>query len=158
MKTLISGLLVASLLGLTAVFATAQQSAKVPRIGYLGLSDSSSPLFDSFRQGLRELGYIEGQDIMIESRFALDSDWRLQGLASELIRLNVSAIVTQSTSELFAARSMTKTIPIVMAYSGDPVAAGIANNQERPGRNITGISGLAVGLGGKWLELLKQTV
>jgi putative ABC transport system substrate-binding protein len=107
---------------------------------------------------LRELGYLEGQNIIIEARFALGSDWRLPELAGELVRLNVSAIVTHSTPDLFAAKSMTKTIPIVMAYSGDPLAARIINSRERPATNITGISGLAAGLGGKWLELLKQTV
>ena len=157
MKTWISGLLVTVMLLLTVVLAEAQQT-KVPRIGYLGLSEPSSPLFDSFRQGLRELGYVEGQNITIEPRFAYGSDWRLSALAAELIKSNVDIIVSQSSLELSAARGWTKTIPIVMAYLGDPVAAGIIKSLERPGGNITGISGLVAGLGGKWLELLKETV
>src|SRR5690242_19857327 len=115
MKTWISGLLVASLLGLTAVFAEAQQSAKIPRIGYLGLSDPSSPLFDAFRQGLRELGYVEGHNVIIETRFAFGNDWRLSQLAGELVGSKVDVILAQSSSDLLAARSWTKTIPIVMA-------------------------------------------
>src|SRR6476660_5779090 len=102
MKTWISGLLVASLLGLTAVFAEAQQSAKIPRIGYLGLSDSSSPLFESFRQGLRELGYVEGQNLIVEPRFAFGNDWRLNALAGELVSSKVDVILAQSSSDLFA--------------------------------------------------------
>ncbi|MGN6719736.1 MAG: ABC transporter substrate-binding protein [Candidatus Binatia bacterium] len=158
MKIWLPPLLIAVLLASTADFARAQQTKNIPRIGYLGLNDPSSPLFGSFRQGLRELGYVEGQNIFVEPRFAFGNDWRLEQLAAELVQLKVSVIVTQSTLDLFAAKDMTKTIPIVMAYSGDPVAAGIINSRERPGTNITGISGFAAGLGGKWLELLKQTV
>jgi putative ABC transport system substrate-binding protein len=150
--------LIITLLALSEGFAGAQQATKVPRIGYLGLDDPSSPLFESFRQGLRELGYIEGQNIIIESRFAFGSDWRLDGLAAELVGLNVNVIVTGSSSAFSGAGSMTKTIPIVMAYSGDPAGAGTIASLERPGGNVTGIGGMAAGLGGKWLELLKQTL
>src|SRR6476659_8733042 len=158
MRTWISGLLVAVVVVLTVVRGEAQQSTKVPRIGYLGLSDPSSPLFDSFRQGLREVGYVEGQNIIIEPRFAYGNDWRLNQLAFELVRLNVKAIVPDGTPALSATMGSTRSIPIVTAYLGDPVAVGIAESRERPGRNVTGISGMATELGGKWLELLKETV
>src|SRR4030095_12827876 len=92
--------LIITLLALSEGFAGAQQATKVPRIGYLGLDDPSSPLFESFRQGLRELGYIEGQNIIIESRFAFGNTWRLNGLAAELVRLQVAVIVAQSSWDL----------------------------------------------------------
>ena len=104
------------------------------------------------------VGYIEGQNIIIEPRFAYGNDWRLNGLAAELVGLNVNAIVTQNTPALNAARNATRTIPIVMVYLGDPVAVGIVASRERPGGNVTGVSGMATELGGKWLELLKETV
>ena len=150
--------LLIGLLALTEGFAGAQQTKKIPRIGYLGLGDPSSHLFKSFRQGLREVGYIEGQSIIIEPRFTYGNDWRLNGLAEELVGLNVNAIVTQSSPALNAARNATRTIPIVMVYLGDPVAVGIVASRERPGGNVTGISGISTELGGKWLELLKETV
>ena len=146
------------LLALTGGFTGAEQTKKVPRIGYLGLDDPSSSSFKSFRLGLRELGYIEGQNIIIEPRFAYGNDWRLNGLSAELVGLNVNAIVTQNTPALNAARHATKKIPIVMVYLGDPVAVGIVASRERPGGNVTGVSGMATELGGKWLELLKETV
>jgi putative tryptophan/tyrosine transport system substrate-binding protein len=150
--------LIVSLLALSEGFAGAQQNKKVPRIGYLGLGDPSSALFKSFRQGLRELGYIEGQSIIIEPRFTYGNDWRLNRLAAELAGLDVNAIVTQNTPPLSAAMHATRTIPIVMVYLGDPVAVGIVASRERPGGNVTGVSGMATELGGKWLELLKETV
>jgi putative ABC transport system substrate-binding protein len=150
--------LIITLLALTGGFAGAQQATKVPRIGYLGLDDPSSHLFKSFRQGLREVGYTEGQNIILEPRFAYGNNWRLNGLAAELVGLNVNAIVTQNTPALNAARNATRTIPIVMVYLGDPVAVGIVASRERPGGNVTGVSGMATELGGKWLELLKETV
>ena len=158
MKTWFPAFLIAVVLILAHGIAGAEQAAKVPRIGYLGVNDPSSPLFESFRQGLRELGYLEGQNIIIEPRFAFGNEWRLNVLAAELVRSNVDIIAAQSRADIFAASSMTKTIPIVMAYLGDPVTAGIVKSLEQPGGNVTGISGLATGLGGKWLELLKQAV
>jgi putative ABC transport system substrate-binding protein len=157
-KNILLLVLIVMLMALTEGFAGAQQSTKVPRIGYLGLDDPTSSAFESFRQGLREVGYIEGQNIIVEPRFAYGNEWRLNALAAELVGLNINVIVTQGTSELAAARNVTKTIPIVMGYFGDPIAAGIIRSHDRPGGNVTGTSGLAAGLGGKWLELLKQTV
>jgi ABC-type uncharacterized transport system substrate-binding protein len=158
MKTWFPIVLITFVLALSEGLAGAQQTTKVPRIGYLGLNDPSSFLFKSFRQGLREVGYVEGQNIIIEPRFAFGNDWRLAGLAAELVRLNVDVIVVQGSPELSIVMHATKTIPIVMAYLGDPVAVGIVASRERPGGNVTGVSGMATELGGKWLELLKETV
>jgi putative ABC transport system substrate-binding protein len=157
-KNILLLVLIIALLVLTEGFVGAQQTGKVPRVGYLGLDDLSSPLFESFRQGLREVGYIEGQNIIVEPRFVLGTAWRLTGLAAELVRLNVNVIVAQGAPALNAARHATRTIPIVMVYLGDPVAAGIMASRDRPGGNVTGVSGRTTELGGKWLELLKETV
>src|SRR5262245_11236945 len=147
-----------TLLALTGGFAGAEQTKKVPRIGYFDLDDPSSSLFKSFREGLHEVGYIEGQNIIIEPRFAYGNDWRLNALAAELVGLNVNAIVTQNTPALNAAMHATRTIPIVMTSPGDPVSEGIVASLERPGGNVTGVSGLVRELGGKWLELLKEAI
>ena len=128
MKTWLTLGLLALVLILPDGFAGAQQTKKVPRIGYLGLNDPFVPsrfIFESFRQGLREVGYIEGQNIIIEPRFAFGDAWRLSGLASELVRLQVDVIVAQSRQALNAARNATKTIPIVMAFADPVVVAGI---------------------------------
>src|SRR5262249_27908692 len=105
-------------------FAEAQQT-KVPRIGYLGLSEPSSPLFDSFRQGLRELGYVEGQNIILDERIGEEA--QLPGLAADLVRLKKDVIVAQSPA-IRAAMSATKTIPIVAAFPGDPVLNGMVTS------------------------------
>jgi putative tryptophan/tyrosine transport system substrate-binding protein len=146
-----------TLLALSEGLAGAQQTTKVPRIGYLGLNDPSSPVFESFRQGLREVGYIEGQNVIIEPRFAFGNARGFTGLADELVRLQVDVIVAQSLQALNAARNATKTIPIVMAFADPAAAAGFVASRDGLGVNVTGISGMAVELGGKWLELLKQT-
>src|SRR4030095_4406049 len=129
--------LIITLMALTEGFAGAQQTKKVPRIGYLGLDDPSSPLFESFRQGLREVGYIEGQNIIIEPRFAFGSAWRLTGLAAEAVKSQVDVIVAQSSQALNAARNATKTIPIVMAFADPIAAAGLVADQEGCGREDT---------------------
>ena len=100
MKNIFLLVLIITLLALTGGFAGAQHTKKVPRIGYLGLDDPSSRLFKSFREGLRDVGYIEGQNIIIEPRFAYGNNWRLTGLAAELVGLNVNAMVTQNTPAL----------------------------------------------------------
>jgi len=158
MKTRIRYLLIALVLALCESFAGTLHAGTIPRVGFLDLSDPSSRLFESFRQGLRELGYIEGQNIIVEPRFTFGNNRRLNELAGELVRLQVNVIVAQSTLGLKTAMSWTKTIPIVMTFIGDPVAAGFVASLERPGGNVTGIGGLAAGLGGKWLELIKETV
>jgi ABC-type uncharacterized transport system substrate-binding protein len=140
--------------------AGAQQPTKIPRIGYLGFgSPSSNPArIEAFRQGLRELGYVEGKNIFIEWRHAEGNADRLPALAAELLRLKVEIIVTNGPYSTRAAKEATVTIPIVMASVGDPVGEGIIASLARPGGNITGLSSLAPELSGKRLEILKEVV
>jgi putative ABC transport system substrate-binding protein len=134
----------------------AQQAKKVFHIGYLSPRLDINSREKAFRQGLRELGYIEGQNIIIEWRFAKDRPERLPALAAELVNLNVDVIVTYTTPAIQAAKQATKTIPLIMANVGDPVAAGFVASLARPGGNITGLSNLSPALGGKRLEILKE--
>jgi len=139
--------------------AQAQQPARVPRIAFLlGSSTGTDPRVEAFRQGLRELGYIEGKNIAIEWRYAEGNEDRLPALADELVRLKVNVIVTGGANATGAVKRATSTIPIVMAQSGDPVADGFAASLARPGGNITGLSRLSPELSGKQLELLKEIV
>lgn len=138
--------------------AHAQQPAKkMPRIGYLSAT-SPQPRDEAFRQGLRELGYVEGQTIAIEWRFAEGKRDRISPNAAELVRLNVDVIVTTGPSDTRAAKQATATIPIVMAQDSDPVGSGFVASLARPGGNITGLSNLASEISGKRLELLKEIV
>jgi ABC-type uncharacterized transport system substrate-binding protein len=121
-------------------------------------SASSTPLAEAFRQGLREHGYVDGQNIVLEFRFAAGRTDRLPALAAELVRLNVDAIVTESNAAALAAKNATQTIPIVMAIAGDPVKAGVVDDLARPGRNITGLTLIHPELSGKRLQLLKEAV
>src|SRR5262249_61671886 len=143
-----------------ANLAAAQQPKKLPRIGYLSPSDpgSESTRSDRFRVALRELGYIEGQNIAIEYRYSEGKSGRNPELAAELVRLKVDVIVVAGADPLIrAAKNATKTIPIVMTGSGiDPVVAGHVESLVRPGGNVTGITNLARELGGKRLELLRE--
>jgi len=145
-----------------AVTAEAQQPAKVPRIGYLAPTNQAteSSRSERFRLALRELGYIEGQNIAIEYRYAEGKADRFPELAAELVRLKVDIIVVGGgTIILRAATNATKTIPIVMTGSGDdPVEAGLVESLARPGGNVTGVTLLNRELGGKRLELLKEAV
>jgi putative ABC transport system substrate-binding protein len=141
--------------------AEAQQAGKVPRIGFLrGTSPSDRPpLLDAFRQGLRELGWVEGQNIVIDYRYAEGRFDRLPDLAAELVRLKVDIIVAQPVPAVAAAKNATETIPIVMISGGDPVVLGFVASLARPGGNVTGSSyGVGLELVGKQLELLKETV
>jgi len=140
--------------------AEAQQPTKIPRIGYLGGgSPSSNPArIEAFRQGLRELGYVEGKNIVIEWRYAEEKLDRLPALAAELVSLKVDIIVTAGPSVTRAAKEATNTIPVVMAFDSDPVGNGFVASLARPGGNITGLSSLAPELSGKRLELLKEIV
>jgi ABC-type uncharacterized transport system substrate-binding protein len=140
--------------------ATAQQATKNPRIGYLSSSFSStSPdRRKAFRQGLRELGYVEGKNIVIEWRNADGKFDRLPALAAELVRLKVDTIVTAGPQATRPAKQATSTIPIVMAQDPDPVGNGFVASLARPGGNITGLSSLALELSGKQLELMKEIV
>ena len=140
--------------------AEAQQTTKIPRIGYLATAPASAitARINAFRQGLRELGYVEGKNIVIEQRYAEDKLDRLSALAAELVSLKVDIIVTGGPSPTRAAKEATTTIPIVMTQVGDPVANGFVASLAQPGGNITGLSTLAPGLSGKRLELLKETI
>ena len=142
--------------------AQAQQPKKVPRIGYLSSTDpaSESTRSEAIRLALRELGYIEGQNIAIEYRYAEGKLDRLPELAAELVRLKVDIIVVAGgDTAIRAAKNATKTIPIVMVGAGpDPVEAGLVESLARPGGNVTGITNLSRELGGKRLELLKEAV
>ena len=150
--------LVLGLLGATLA-AEAQPTSKTPRVGLVlsGSPADAEPLLAAFRQGLRERGYVEGQTVVIAPRFA-DAVQRLPDLVAELVRINVDVIVTQGTPAAQAARRATGTIPIVMATSGDPVAAGLVASLARPGGNVTGNSILGPELVGKRLELLTEIV
>jgi putative ABC transport system substrate-binding protein len=137
-----------------------QQLTTVHRIGLLraGSALSGQPLLVSFRQALRDLGYVEGQNLVIESRYAEGRAERLPDLAAELVRLPVEVMVAGGSPAIRAAQHATRTIPIVMAGTSDAVALGFIASLARPGGNITGLSDLSVELPGKRLELLKETV
>ena len=139
---------------------TAQQPTKIPRIGYLsGNSLSFSPArTDAFRQGLRELGYVEGKNIVIEWRSAEGNYDFLPALAAELVNLKVDVILSYGPIPTRAAKKATTTIPIVMAFDNDPVGSGMIASLARPGGNITGLSTLAPEISGKQLEILKEVV
>ena len=140
--------------------AGAQLPAKVPRIGYLGpvSPTSGAYLLESFRQGLRERGYTEGQNIFIDYRWAEGRADRLHSSAKELVQLSPDAIVTYNNAAVVALQRATRTIPIVVANMGDPVGSGLVVSLARPGRNVTGLSGLAEEVSRKWLELLREAV
>ena len=142
------------------VVATAQQPKKVPRIGFLGASSASvlAARIEAFRQGLRDLGYVEGKNIVIEWRSAEGKLDRLPALAAELVRLKVDVIVTTGPAPTRPAKEATSTIPIVMAFDNDPVGNGFVASLARPGGNITGLSTLAPEISGKQLEVLKEIV
>jgi putative ABC transport system substrate-binding protein len=139
--------------------ARAQQGAKVFRIGFLFYGSSgSSPELDAFRRGLREFGYIEGQNIAVEYRFASGQVERLPDLAAELVRLKPDVIVAPATPASLAAKQATGTIPIVFAGVADAVGAGLIANLARPDGNVTGLTSISAELGGKRLELVKRLV
>ena len=157
-----SSILVAAMLLAVAVLAEAQQATKISRMGYLSARDSASESAraEAIRLALRELGFIEGQNIATEYRYAKANLDRLPALAAELVRLKVDIIVvTGGDPDIRAAKNATKTIPIVMGGSGtDPVEAGFIDSLARPGGNVTGLTNLGPELGGKRLELFKEAV
>jgi putative ABC transport system substrate-binding protein len=132
----------------------AQQPKNIPRVGFLGFETGNPVRFDAFRQGLRELGYVDGKNVVIERR----SGNRLGELAAELVRLKVDVIVTGGSTGTQAARDATSTIPIVMAQDNDPIGSGFVASLARPGGNITGLSALSAEMNGKRLEILKEIV
>jgi putative ABC transport system substrate-binding protein len=150
---------------LTVVLATvssaeAQQPKKIPTIGFLSIGSASSVTsrYEAFRQGLRELGYVDGQNILIDWRFAEGKRDELPALASDLVRLKVDVIVTAGTTATIPAKRATTTIPIVMAYSADPVGTGLVTSLSRPGGNVTGLTEISPDLAGKRLELIREAV
>ena len=140
--------------------AVAQQPAKIPRVGILTpAATDATPLFQAFRKEIRNLGYVEGQTIVLDFRFARGNFDALPNLATELVRSGVEVIVTDSTSATVAAFGATHTIPIVMGTtSGDPVTLGLATSIARPGGNVTGMLQRGTELSGKRLQLLKDAV
>jgi putative ABC transport system substrate-binding protein len=139
--------------------AEAQQAAKVARIGFLSVDLAGNPRgTEAFRQGLRDLGYVEGRNVVIEYRDAERMLERLLALAAELAGLNVDVIVAPNTPAAMAAKQATRSLPIVFIGAGDPVTSGLVTSLGRPGGNVTGLSVLSTELVGKWLELLKQAV
>jgi putative ABC transport system substrate-binding protein len=161
MKKKIITLALGALLFALSFSAEAQQAGKVPRIGYLApnLSNGVLPTHEAFRKGLRELGYAEGKNIIIEYRWAEGKADRLPLLAAELVRLKVDAIFASGAVQpALAAKNATTTIPIVFVGVGDPVELGLVASLARPGGNITGLSSMGRDLSGKRLELVKETV
>lgn len=151
---------VCALLLAASVRVQAQQPKKVPRVGYLAAVSASAdaPRLEAFRQGLRDLGYIEGQNILIDYRHAGGGFERLPDLAAELIGLKIDVLVAVTTNAALAAKKTTRTVPIVFMGVTDPVTAGLVETLARPGGNSTGITNMAATLTGKRLELLKETI
>jgi putative ABC transport system substrate-binding protein len=138
--------------------AEAQQSGKVPKIGWLGTGSASAPARELFVRAFRALGYVEGKNIAFEYRYADDKLDRLPALADELVRLKVDVLLTPATPAAVAAKNATRTIPIVFVGGFDPVALGLVDSLARPGGNVTGFTSIASVLTGKRLELLKETI
>jgi len=161
MKKQIVGLALCSMLLAPRVPALAQHPGRVPRVGFVsGAGDPSTPRlnFEAFRQGLRDLGYIEGENILFENRYAAGERDRIPGLVTELVQLKVDVFLTGNLTAIRAAKQATQTIPIVMVTNADPVATGLLGSLARPGGNITGLTNLSRDLSAKRLELLKEIV
>jgi putative tryptophan/tyrosine transport system substrate-binding protein len=144
----------------TTLPAEAQERKNVPGIGFLsvGTASAMAARVEAFRRGLREQGYIEGKDIVVEYRYAHDNLERLREFAAELVRLKVEIIVTGGAISTRPAKEAAGAIPIVMAYESDPVGSGLVTSLARPGGNITGLTSSAGELNGKRLELLKEAI
>jgi putative ABC transport system substrate-binding protein len=156
-RTLLAG--TSAILLAAPLAAEAQQTPKIARIGFLGPGHSATgalPLAP-FRQGMRELGYVEGKSFAVEARYAEGRLERLPGLARELVGLKVNVIVTGTDAAIAAVKRETQAIPIVMANSNDPVGTGFVANLAHPGGNVTGLSTISPELSGKRLELLRET-
>jgi putative tryptophan/tyrosine transport system substrate-binding protein len=146
---------------LTTVSPAEAQQQKVPRIGFVSATgDPQTPGFqvDEFRQGLRNLGYVEGKSLLVEYRYAEGKQDRIRDIVAELVQLRVGVLVVGAQASIRAAKQATKTIPIVMVSSVDPVAAGMVDSLARPGGNITGLARLTRELGGKRLEIVREVV
>jgi putative tryptophan/tyrosine transport system substrate-binding protein len=160
MRENVIGFALSAMLFALSVSIQAQEATKIPRIGFLiGSSPSANAArIEAFRQGLRELGYVEGKNIVIEFRSAEGKFDRLPDLAAEIVRLTVDVIVTSGPIVNRPAKEATSTIPIVMGFDNDPVGNGLVASLARPGGNITGLSNLAPEIGGKQVELLKESI
>jgi putative tryptophan/tyrosine transport system substrate-binding protein len=161
MKRRITVLALGAVLFALCFSAEAQQPKKVPRIGFLAVSgdpNNPGPWVEAFRRGLRDLGYIERKNLLVEYRYIEGKLDRIPTLVTELLQLKPDVLVLVSISAIRAAQQATKTIPIVMVTTVDPVAAGIVGSLARPGGNVTGLTRLTRDLGGKRLELLKEVV
>jgi putative tryptophan/tyrosine transport system substrate-binding protein len=153
----------ATLLFATFIFtwfhlAIAQQPAKVPRIGYIAPTGPENTNYAAFLRGLRDLGYIEGKNILVEYRSMEGNRDRIPSLVAELVQLKVDILVSPNAPTILAAKQVTRTIPIVMVVNTDPVASGLVDSLAHPGGNITGITRLTRDLSGKRLEVLKEVV
>lgn len=160
MTKMVRGLLLATCFFAAAPLSQAQQPVNVSRIGYISPGDSHSPDLqaEAFRHGLRDLGYVEGKNILIEYRYLEGKPDRTPNFVAELIKLKVDILVLRSQPSIRAAKQATKTIPIVMITTQDPVKTGFVDSLARPGGNITGVTTLQRELSGKRLELLKEAV
>jgi len=158
MNKKVTGLLLGAVLVALSFSVEAQQPKKVPRIGYLTLGAGPAEPEVEFKQRLRDLGWVEGQNVIIEYRWAANDMDRLAALAKELVDLKVDVVVAAATPAIQAAKNATRTIPIVMAAAADPVGIGFVASLARPGGNITGLSLQSPELAGKRLELLKEIV
>jgi putative ABC transport system substrate-binding protein len=162
MKKTFIGLALSAILLALSIPAGAQQPAKLPRIGFVssGIRDPKTPVpqVDEFRQGLRDLGYIEGKNILVEYRYVEGKVDRIPGIVAELVQLKVEIIVSPIPPAIRAAKQATKTIPIVMVVPTDPVATGLVDSLAHPGGNVTGLTRLTRELSGKRLELLKEAI
>jgi putative tryptophan/tyrosine transport system substrate-binding protein len=141
--------------------AEAQQAKKIPKVGYVSASGSASnpdPQFEAFKKGMRDLGYIDGKNVVIECRYAEANQDRIPDLVAELVRLNVDVLVVSALPAIRAAKQATKSTPIVMSTAVDPVENGLVDSLARPGGNLTGLSRLTRELSGKRLELLKEVL
>jgi putative tryptophan/tyrosine transport system substrate-binding protein len=160
-KAAVTSILVTVVMLAFAVMAGAQQPGKVPRIGYIPSSGNpNTPGFEveAFRQGLRDLGYVEGRNIQVEYRYTEGKLDRIPSLVAELVQLNVDVLIVSALPAIRAAKQATKTIPIVIVTAQDPVVTGIIDSLARPGGNITGLTRLTRELSGKRLELLTEVV
>jgi putative ABC transport system substrate-binding protein len=161
MKKAFVGLALSAVLLALSFASEAQQPGKIPRVGYVAAGgDPNNPgsLVEAFRQGLRELGYIEGKNILVEFRYGEGNRELVLSLVTELVQLKVDVLVVTSLTSIRAAKQATKTIPTVMVTVQDPVETGIVESLAHPGGNITGVTTLARELSGKRLELLKEVV
>jgi len=160
MKERISLFALSALLFALCASAQAQPPGKIPRIAYFsaGSASSQASRLEVFKQGLRDFGYAEGKNIVIEQRYAEGKLDRVDALATELVRLNLAGIVTGGPAATRAAKKATPTIPIVMGFDYDPVASGVITSLARPGGNVTGLSSLAPEISGKQLELLQEVL